>query len=168
MIFIPEANKIFQFTSFITGFLQGFIGLCMHFLIHLRPIIYSPHIRNSFFIYLRSCKRSKIILHIKYNTNTNIIFFGSLWFEHNFSSTQMRRLTNPALTRKYIYKYLFFIYSFITFFIIFNFYCCIFLLFIIFFTENIRFERMWLFKSNEFQAHRLKPLSQFSFFLDTN
>ena len=32
-------------------------------------------------------------------------------------------------------------------------------------TENIRFERMRLFKSNEFQAHRLKPLSQFSFLL---
>ena len=134
MIFIPEANKIFQFTSFITGFFQGLIGLCMHFLIHLCPMIYSSHIRNSFFIYLRSYKWSNITLHIKYNTNIDLKYyvFGLLWFEHNFSSTQMRRLTNPALTRKY-------------------------------YTENIRFERMWLFKSNEFQAHRLKPLSQFSF-----
>ena len=27
------------------------------------------------------------------------IYIGSLWFEHNYSSTQMRRLTNLALTR---------------------------------------------------------------------
>ena len=29
-------------------------------------------------------------------------------------------------------------------------------------TENIRFERMWLYKPNKFQAYHLKPLSQFS------
>lgn len=33
------------------------------------------------------------------------------------------------------------------------------------FTENIRFERMWLFKSNKFQAYHLKPLDQFSLIL---
>lgn len=37
----------------------------------------------------------------KYSTYPSIITytFGSLRFEHNLSSTQMRRLTNPALTR---------------------------------------------------------------------
>lgn len=48
-----------------------------------------------------------------------LYIFGLLWFEHNFSSTQMRRLTNPALTR-ILYKFLYKVYC----------------------SENIRFERM--------------------------
>ena len=50
---------------------------------------------------------------IHYYCNLQYILpnFGSLWFEHNYSSTQMRCLTNPALAR-------------------------------IYYSENIRFERM--------------------------
>ena len=50
---------------------------------------------------------------IHYYCNLQSVFpnFGSLWFEHNYSSTQMRCLTNPALAR-------------------------------IYYSENIRFERM--------------------------
>ena len=50
---------------------------------------------------------------IHYYCNLQYILpnIGSLWFEHNYSSTQMRCLTNPALAR-------------------------------IYYSENIRFERM--------------------------
>ena len=36
-----------------------------------------------------------------------VTMLGSLWFEHNNSSTQMRRLTNLALTRILIIKYIY-------------------------------------------------------------
>ena len=67
--------------------------------------------------------------------------FGLLWFEHNFSSTQMRRLTNPALTRAW---------------------------YLIQTTIYVANHREYpirtdvVFTPNKFQAYRHKPLGQFS------
>jgi len=49
-------------------------------------MIYSFHIRNSFFIYLRSYKRSNVILHIKYITNRDVkqFFFDCFFFSSQF------------------------------------------------------------------------------------
>jgi hypothetical protein len=43
-------------------------------------MIYSSHIRNSFFIYLRSYKRSNVTLHIKYITNEDVKQFFFVFF----------------------------------------------------------------------------------------
>ena len=54
------------------------------------------------YIFIVSCNIQLYILYIirylaKISVKTGTL--GSLWFEHKYSSTQMRRLTNPALTR---------------------------------------------------------------------
>ncbi len=98
-----------------------------------------------------------------YNNNNN---FGLLWFEHNNSSTQMRRLTSLALTRL---NYRFILLKFVT---INN----IFFRFAERSQETQKFIRNMpkanreypirtdvINKPNKFQACHLKPLGQFSF-----
>ena len=122
------------------------LTLFRRFKVHITLINYTFNIQlffhNSFFIYLLSniYILDKIIYYISYLLIYHYIIFQYirlLWFEHNLSLTQIRRLTNPALTCKYTYLY----------------------------SENIRFERMRFIKPNKFQAYHFKPLSQFSIWI---
>ena len=119
-------------------YLQGMSLLCYYYI--------NPHILiNSLVQVLRLLLLITKQLHCFYANQAAYIFtifnlylkisliLGLLWFEHNFSSTQIRRLTNLALTRTYKKN------------------------------REYPIRTDVVFTPNKFQAYRHKPLSQFSY-----
>lgn len=71
---------------------------CLSFII-MTKWYYPYHLHHYCILCIITDSKKKIFFSIVLVSYINLIMIGSLWFEHNNSSTQMRRLTKPALTR---------------------------------------------------------------------